>query len=115
MPGRIQMEPGRAIYSMTSRVDIRCHQGKTPTGPQNPPAFPEKRERIVNMFDQMAHGYGIETIGRESLGLQASKTYFQTFFPRDLDSLGVKIHTLNLPSQLAHAFQSLAVTASDVQ
>jgi hypothetical protein len=83
---------------MTQRTDIRGHEGKTPSGPQNATAFFQQIKRIVDVLDDVGHCYGIEAILRASELFKKSAVYLEASACAGLRSLSVEIYTLRPPT-----------------
>ena len=83
---------------------------------QDAQAFVQRRKRIVQMLDGLAHGDYVEAVCGQGTLRQVANVGLDAVARRDLlGGLFVEIGALDLPAALFHAVEEASAAAADIQ
>ena len=111
----MQQQPVRAEFCVTEAFRVGRGDDQFAARGQQPAAFAEQADRVIDLLNQMAHQDQIERGVRKVKVFDRAEMNFQTFAPRVLDRLRIEIDALGRPAETRCLLEHRPVAASDVE
>lgn len=116
MPRSLPAAPESAEFGSAEAERVGGRHDQQTSRLQYPQAFTKCRQRVVKMFNNLAHGDHIETVCRQSALCQVTNVSLDVVtLGYLLGSLLIEICSLDLPTAFLHPVEESSASAADIQ